>query len=347
MSLFLGLDTSAYTSSLALVDSSGRIRADERILLEVNKGNRGLRQSEALFAHLRNLPFLFDRLTLPPGESLRGIGVSSRPRNVPGSYMPVFVAGLSQARCLSRMTEAPLFELSHQEGHIMAGLQGKASLTGAGRFLAVHFSGGTSEVLQVSRASGGSYFDMALLASGLDLHAGQLVDRVGVALGLSFPAGPELEKLAGQSQNSQIPALPTRVDERGFFFSGPEAAALRMVEAGVAPADIARAVFKAIATTLEKVLTRAAQKSGLRDVLLVGGVMANSLVRERLVQRLEHPAVGMKLHFARPELSSDNAVGVALLAAALAGELDGIDKLQRREKKQHADYQWDGDGPGD
>jgi len=322
MSLFLGLDTSAYTSSLALVDSSGQIRADERILLEVSKGNRGLRQSEALFAHLRNLPFLFERLTLPAGESLGGIGVSSRPRNVPGSYMPVFVAGLSQARCLSSVTGVPLFELSHQEGHVMAGLQGKTALPGAGRFLAVHFSGGTSEVLQVARARGESYFDIALLTPGLDLHAGQLIDRVGVALGLSFPAGPELEKLARQSQNS-IPALPTRVDERGFSFSGPEAAALRLVEAGAAPEDIARAVFKAIANTLEKVLTRAAEQSGLREVLLVGGVMANSLIRERLVQRLEHPAVGMKLYFARPELSSDNAVGVALLAAARAGKLDG------------------------
>ncbi|MGE5391881.1 MAG: peptidase M22 [Deltaproteobacteria bacterium] len=315
MTLYLGLDTSAYTTSLAIVDQEDNIILDKRIVLEVKQGERGLRQSDALFLHIKNLPFLFKELTPDMVSNIRAIAVSAAPRGTADSYMPVFLAGLAQAEVLSSFNNLPLFKVSHQEGHLMAGLRGFKDSLLHKTFLAVHFSGGTSEILQVQPGRE-SFFVFKLLAAGNDLHAGQLVDRIGVAMGLPFPSGPRMEELARLTRIVEI-SIPSAVDDRGFSFSGPEAAALRMIETGIDQGGIAFAVFRVIANTLEKVLLTCAESTGIRDVMLVGGVMANGLIGERLRERLEHPSIGLKLHFAEPKLSSDNAVGIAMLAAEM------------------------------
>lgn len=318
MNLYLGLDTSAYTTSMALVDEQENIILDKRVFLEVKRGERGLRQSDALFLHVKNLPSLFKSLSPDLASGVTAIAASAAPRNTDGSYMPVFLAGLGQAEVLSSFSRRPLFRVSHQEGHIMAGLRKYKKNLLHKPFMAVHFSGGTSEILDV-RDGAGSFFKVDILAEGSDLHAGQLVDRVGVAMGLPFPAGPHMEELARQAATGTV-NIPSQVDHRTFSFSGPEAAALRLIQQGALHSEIAFAVFRVIANTLAKTLLLCAEKSGVNDVLLVGGVMANSLIRERLQQRLEHPAVGLKLYYAEPALASDNAVGVAMLAAELHQE---------------------------
>lgn len=319
MTFYLGIDTSAYTTSLALVDDQSGLVRDERLVLKVKSGARGLRQSEALFQHIKNLPRLFSRLSPEQFKQVRAIAVSAAPRNSEDSYMPVFLAGLSQARSLSYSAGIPLYQVSHQEGHIMAGMQGNKELLDKPVFLAVHFSGGTSDILYVTRGKN-SYYAIANDFSGTDLHAGQLVDRVGVALGLPFPAGQSLEKLALQVTSPQQNLIPSSVNSRGFSFSGAETRALQLVQQGINKADIASSVLRVIANTLEKSLLRVSEKRGVKDVLLVGGVMANSIIRKRLRERLEHPAVGMHLYFTDPIFSTDNAVGVAMLAAALHQE---------------------------
>lgn len=319
MSLFLGLDTSAYTTSLAVVDEAGQIFYDERLLLDVPAGKRGLRQSEALFQHMKNLPLLMERLTRESFSQVEAIAVSDSPRPLSGSYMPVFLAGVGLARSLAAALDKPLYRVSHQEGHIMAGMDGHPQLLNSDKMVAVHFSGGTSEILLVQRGSQ-HFFDINCTQAGQDLHAGQLVDRVGVAMGLPFPAGREMEQLALRSGRENCPSLPASVSQRGFSFSGAETGALQLLEQGCRPEDVAFAVLRVIANTLEKCLIKEKTQYGINEVLLVGGVMANELIRQRLRLRLEHPAVGLKLYFARPRLSTDNAVGTALLAEALRRE---------------------------
>lgn len=316
MTCFLGIDSSAYTTSLAIVDEQYNIIADERITLQVAEGKRGLRQSEALFLHVKNLPILFASIKPYLKGSINALAVSAFPRRAEDSYMPVFLAGLAQAQVLSDFTHLALYKISHQEGHIMAGLKGNQLLMQKKSFLAVHFSGGTSELLKVNWSDSG-FMAIETGMTGTDLHAGQLVDRVGVALGLGFPAGAQMEELAGQSSQSNLPAIPSAVKGKGFSFSGPENNALQLIKEGVPPADIAFATLRVIANTLEKIILLETENYGLRDILLVGGVMANSLIRKRLQERLEHPAVGLKLYFAEPRLSTDNAVGVAMAAAYL------------------------------
>ena len=322
MKLYLGIDTSAYTTSLGLVDGDYNILSDQRKVLEVRQGEKGLQQSEALFQHLKNLPFLFAHLPAEIAEQVATMAVSAYPRNIEGSYMPVFTAGLSQAQALSSYTGTPLYLLSHQEGHIMAGLKDNEGLMTKDKFIACHFSGGTSEVLLVRRGHKG-VFDIEITMAGSDLHAGQLVDRVGVAMGLHFPAGKHMEELALKLDQDNFPAIPSAVKENSFSFSGPETYALKLLEEGEPAGAVVSSVFRVIANTLEKCLLKAAEKSGLSEVLLVGGVMANKLIRQRLLDRLEHPAVGLKLYFAEPHLSTDNAVGIAMLAAYLENNKSG------------------------
>lgn len=314
MTLFLGVDTSAYTTSLALVDETGQIFSDERLLLQVEQGKRGLRQSEALFLHIRNLPELVERLKPESFSQIKGIAVSAYPRPVEGSYMPVFLAGAATARTLAAALGVPLFKVSHQEGHVRAGMLGNPNLRQTDELMAVHFSGGTSEILRI-RPGAAHCYDIEMTMAGNDIHAGQLVDRIGVALGLPFPAGKAMEMLALQSDGGGLPHLPASVGEQGFSFSGVETRAMQYIREGIAPADIAFATLRVIANTLEKALLLECQRNNIGQVLLVGGVMANSIIKKRLQSRLEHPAVGIKLFFAEPSLSSDNAVGVALLAS--------------------------------
>lgn len=313
--LGLGIDTSNYTTSICVVDERGAVLYDGRRTLAVAPGSRGLRQSEALFLHLHHLPELMSELSVSGIDLGRvsAVAASVRPRPAEGSYMPVFVPGASLAKSLAAAWKVPFRGVSHQEGHLAAA-EADAGGVEAEAFLAVHVSGGTTDVLAVRRRPGGYRVDA--LGESLDLHAGQLIDRVGVAMGLPFPSGPALEQLADgvpSGERLRIPALPVTVKGCSISFSGPQAEALRRVERGDPPAHIAAAVLRCVAKALEKALLHALGQRPERHVLIVGGVAANRWIRERLRRRLEHPAVGAKLHFASPEYSRDNARGVAWL----------------------------------
>lgn len=333
--MILGIDTSNYRTSICLLDESGELKYDGRRFLQVPEGQRGLQQSAALFGHIKSLPLLFSEMqSVLNGRALTGIGFSAKPRPLADSYMPVFEAGGSFAKSLASILSVPLFATTHQEGHLAAGeatimgvREETRELLNLPEFLGIHLSGGTTDLLRVQRSFTG--YKIEELGTGLDLHAGQFVDRVGVALGLAFPAGPALEKLAASLDRQMVDLLPidplatlqvkpltfpSPVRGLNISFSGPLTAAERAIDAGYPANQIARAVEGCIAKALEKVLLKAKEESGLSHVLVVGGVAANVYIRKRLSKRLEHPAAGMKLYFAKPEFSSDNAYGVARLA---------------------------------
>ncbi len=300
---YLGIDTSCYTTSVALVGENGRLLRDERQLLPVPAGEHGLRQSDGVFHHVRQIPALLQKLQLHD-FMVQAVGVSARPRPVEGSYMPVFLPGVAVAEAVAEALGVSLYHLSHQEGHISAGLSGEPLRN---RVMAVHLSGGTSEVMLVEPQGEG--FHVELLGGTNDLSAGQMIDRVGVALGLPFPAGPAMEQQANGAIGSI--SLPSAAQGYEFSFSGPCSAALRLVEEQAAPAEIAFAVLRVVANSLEKTLRHAADETGVKSALLVGGVVSNLLIRKRLQKRM---GPGYKLQFAPVELASDNAAGIAWLA---------------------------------
>lgn len=306
--VILGIDTSNYRTSLCLIDVSGNIVGEQKRLITVKEGERGLQQSEAVFQHIQRLPELAEQLSMQ-GFEVTAVAVTTRPRPVEGSYMPVFKVGESWARGIAAFLQVPLFATSHQEMHISAGEYTANRPLPAERFLAVHLSGGTSELLLCTRTRDG--YDIQKLGGTLDLHAGQLIDRVGVALGFSFPAGPYIEELAKLPHDDPI-RVPSTVKGFDFHFSGAETQLLKLIrEAEVSKSAIARATEQCIAKTLEKVIRTAVGCGHPKDVLIVGGVAANAYIKNRLVERLEHPAVGCSLYFADPAYSGDNAFGVA------------------------------------
>ncbi|GAW94169.1 O-sialoglycoprotein endopeptidase [Calderihabitans maritimus] len=317
MKYVLGIDTSCYTTSAALVDEEGNLKAEHRQLLSVPQGERGLQQAMAVFQHVQQLPQVIKKTLAPVrGKNIGAVVASVKPRPVEGSYMPVFTVAHSFGRTMAEVLGVPFFATTHQEGHIMAGLW-SSGMPSRDKFLAVHLSGGTSELLLVERENkGGFSFAIKLLGGTTDLHAGQFIDRVGVEMGLPFPAGPHLEKLASKSRTGVV-SIPSSVRGFNFSFSGPETQARKLLRQGIAPAEVARAVERCIATTLEKILRPAVKEFELADVLIVGGVAANRFIRERLRQRLEHRAVGARLFFADPRYSGDNAVGVAQLGCKM------------------------------
>ncbi|MCL5047078.1 MAG: O-sialoglycoprotein endopeptidase [Actinobacteria bacterium] len=316
MVFYLGLDTSFYTTSAAAVDDAGTLLLDAREPAPVPQGRRGLQPSQVVFEHVSALPRLLERLRdldIPPAA----VAASCRPRPAEGSYLPVFRVSEGFGRGLAAALKVPFFSTTHQEGHLMAGIW-SARGPESRRFLAFHLSGGTTELLTIERRSDGG-FDERVLGGTQDLHAGQFIDRVGVALGLPFPAGPGLERLAAGGAPGAL-TIPSAVEGATLSFSGPESQAARLISHGAEPADLARAVFACVARSVEKALRHGIEATGCADVLLVGGVASNGFLREHLAERLGQAPKDrpVRFYFAEPAYCTDNAVGVALLAREAA-----------------------------
>ena len=308
MHAYVGVDTSCYTTSVASVDEYG-IVSDLRTVLSVKQGERGLRQSDGLFQHVRNLETLMPELMKQlGGAELRGVCVSARPRPNEDSYMPVFLAGKMCAASVAAARKVPLLTASHQEGHVRAALHGNEALMGR-PFLGMHISGGTTEVFLVDEA-----FGISLLSGTEDLHAGQFVDRTGVAMGLRFPCGKQLEALAGSFDPAAgFVKLPAIVREGGCSFSGVETRMQALLKAGADHAELAYAAYDCMARTFVKMLCHAMEQTGVTRALLAGGVASSPLLRTLLRERMHKLDANAALYFGESALSSDNAVGAALL----------------------------------
>ena len=312
MRAVLGIDTSCYTTSAALVSTNGRLVASSRRLLTVEEGERGLMQSQGLFQHVRNLPdMVADVMLKAPDAQIVAVCASTRPRPAEDSYMPVFRAGESQARAAAALLRVPFYPVSHQEGHVRAAMV-DSGIEANAPFLALHLSGGTTEILLCDHGK------LTLLGGSLDLHAGQLVDRTGVRMKLGFPAGPALEKLAMEGvRNGSVRSL-IGVSVKGVDcnMAGAENKIVRFMESGeMSNEEIAAEVFDFLSRTIERQIETACEQTGCRQALLAGGVASSTLLREMLLSRAKKRRLNCRLCFARPELSGDNAVGVALLGA--------------------------------
>ena len=305
----VGLDTSCYTTSAAAVTVDGQVVASCRQLLPVKLGERGLRQSEGVFIHVRQLPGRLEELReFIRGDEIVAVCASSRPRDEEESYMPVFQVGDAQARGMAAMLGVPCFASTHQRGHVAAAMVDSG--IAPGDLLAVHLSGGTTELLSLRGE------ELTLLGGTLDLHAGQVVDRVGVALGLPFPAGPHLEKLALQG-HAEV-RLPVSMAEGGLrcHLSGAESQAQRWIASGaISPEDTAMEIYDLLARTVARMILAGAAKTGIRQVLIAGGVASSALFRRLVTERIRKSDRGLRVCFGKPEYSGDNAVGTALIGA--------------------------------
>ena len=315
---YVGIDTSNYTTSIAVCDARGKVVANLKLPLPVKEGERGLRQADAVFAHTKNLPALCDRLSdVLKAYRPVAVGVSATPRKAEGSYMPCFLCGQVAARALSAVDNIPVYETAHQNGHIMAAMysSGATERLMSGRFLAFHVSGGTTEALLVTPNASKTDFDIELVGETKDINAGQAIDRAGVMMGLSFPCGKELEVLAA-SYKGKLEKKRICVSDGCCSLSGVENISKKIYEESGDKEKTAAFVFDFICRTLSLMAEQLLEKHGEMPVLFAGGVMSNKLMRNELGKKYE-------AYFAEPEFSADNGAGVALLCRLKAME-EGI-----------------------
>jgi N6-L-threonylcarbamoyladenine synthase len=311
---FLGIDASCYTSSIAIVDREENVIFDGRIVLEVGAHEKGLRQSDAIFQHMNNLPkLLSEAMNIVDPSKISGIGVSTRPRKVEGSYMPVFTAGYNFAKVIASSIKVPIIECSHQQSHIVAGTW-SINKEYTDSHLVYHISGGTTELLKVDNIDS----EIEVIGGSEDLNAGQYIDRIGVALGFKFPCGKEMDKLCS-SYDGEIINLPLSIKDTYLSFSGPESHVQRLLKKDIDQSENYRAqliisVFSNIAKALEKTILNACKNYKIKDVLLVGGVASNSVISKILQNSSKINTAGINISISKPQYSSDNAVGAAIYA---------------------------------
>ncbi len=302
--MFIGFDTSNYTTSVAAFDGSTVIQRKK--LLEVRQGERGLRQSEAVFQHTVNLAKLINSLADELGSDFKldAIGVSNKPRNVDGSYMPCFLVGENTAEACA-FGRCGVYKTSHQVGHILSALFSckKLNLTEK-PFIAFHLSGGTTEALLVTPDCD-ELIKAEIIAQSLDLKAGQAIDRAGVMLGLKFPCGAELDRLSKLS-NKRFNIKPS-FNGLDCSLSGIENKAHKMLESGECDADIAAFVIQSICVAVDEMLERIIGVYGNMPIVFSGGVSSNSMLRNSIKNKYD-------ACFAAPEFSCDNAAGTAIYA---------------------------------
>jgi N6-L-threonylcarbamoyladenine synthase len=273
----------------------------------VKQGELGLRQSDAVFHHIKGLPELSDRLFSDfPDERITAVGVSTRPRAVEGSYMPCFMVGYTHAKLLADALHVPLVECSHQQGHVAA------SLWSAGRLdlmdmphLAWHLSGGTTELLLVEPQ--GRNVRCTRIGGTTDISAGQLIDRTGVMLGLPFPAGKHVDALSHDAVGTEL--FRVKCPGLEFSMSGVQNKVQQFYEKTNDPAETAAYALRCVCYAVRKATENAAKQYPGLEIVFSGGVASNSMLRNSLATL--HPV------FCPPEYATDNAMGVAVLAHRL------------------------------
>ena len=298
--LILGIDTSNYRTSVALVNEKGEILYNYRELLKVPEGEKGLRQSEAFFQHVMRLPDALEP-ALEYRDLITGIACSSRPRPREGSYMPCFMAGETVARELAAALNVPLKEFSHQEGHVEA-VKYFSDLRDEENVVFFHFSGGTTEAI----------YDGEIVGGTLDIAFGQVLDRLGQKMGLRFPSGEELDRMAISAEGETAVLKPVTFKDGYLNLSGIETQSMRNLEA-LDEAEwpgLVHEVFHKLADSVVKMTEYLGKTYGTDKFIFAGGVSSSEFIRQYLKENLPK---SYTLVFGEPELSGDNAVGTALL----------------------------------
>lgn len=315
-SFYVGFDTSNYTTSMAACDENGNIVSNVKIPLPVKEGNRGLRQSDAVFLHIKNFTEMYGKFKMATEGygDLIAVGASDKPRSCEGSYMPCFLVGYTSSLAYAQNANAPTYTFSHQDGHVMAALY-SAAHPNDGRtpmdldeimsapFAAFHVSGGTTEMLYVEPREDG--FSVSLAGETADLNAGQAIDRAGVMMGLDFPCGKELERLSAKNQKT-VPKPKISVKDGICHLSGLENLAQKLWRETEDRALVSRYVLEFVGQTLRAMTRDLDAKYPDIPVVYAGGVMSNRYLQSLLGTR-------DNTYFAEPQFSADNAAGVALL----------------------------------
>ena len=278
-------------------------------MLPVTSGKCGLRQSEAVFLHNKNLTKLFEDC---PKSKIDFVAASRCPSERTDSYMPCFVVGVSFATVLSELLKVPLYTCSHQKAHIAAALySGDCIKLLNNPFFAYHVSGGTTDILLCKPEE--NALNVLKIGGTADISCGQLIDRAGVALGFPFPCGKYIEKYSNGNLVNNV-----KIAKNKFFynFSGFENKVDEKICSGCDKNALSDYILSIVYSFISQSVTDIRYIYKNLPVIFSGGVMSNKYISEFVTTNIED------VYFSDPKYSVDNALGVAYMCAYEGGLLD-------------------------
>ncbi|HVG04428.1 MAG TPA: tRNA (adenosine(37)-N6)-threonylcarbamoyltransferase complex transferase subunit TsaD [Burkholderiaceae bacterium] len=323
--LILGIETSCDETGLALLDSEHGLLAQRlHSQVDMHVAYGGVVPELASRDHIRRVLPLLDHV-LEAGQrdivQIDAIAVTAGP-----GLAGALLVGSSIGHALGYALQRPVYPVHHMEGHLLSPLL--SSPAPQFPFVALLVSGGHTQLLHV-----GGWGRYRLLGETLDDAAGEAFDKTAQVLGLGYPGGPAVSRLAefGNPGAIKLPRPMLDSDDMNFSFSGLKTAVLTTVRragTGVCDqerADIARGFVEAIVDVLAAKTMRALDQTGLNTLVVAGGVGANAQLRERLQLRMS--ARGGQVFFPPLDLCTDNGAMIALA---------GLAKLRRVRKNSSA-----------
>ncbi len=322
----LGIETSCDETGVAIYHAErGLINHVLYSQIEMHSEYGGVVPELASRDHIRKLVPLIKQLIKESqliSADINGIAYTAGP-----GLMGALLVGASTARSLAWTWNIPAIGVHHMEGHLLAPMLEKNPP--AFPFVALLISGGHTLLVQVNQI--GEYL---LLGESLDDAAGEAFDKTAKMLGLSYPGGPKLSKLAEQGRPKiKFPRPMTDRPGLDFSFSGLKTFALNTINASEKTAqdkaDIAAAFQLAVAETLTIKCKRALQQTGLKRLVVAGGVSANSQVRALLTEMTIKEQA--QIYFPRLEFCTDNGAMIAYAGCQrlMLGQQQGLDIFAR------------------
>lgn len=306
--IIIGIDTSCYTTSIAAISLGKNVIFNKKIMLNVKENSKGLRQSEAVFQHINNLGKLSEEIkNIVKEYNIKGICVSTKPRPIENSYMPVFTTGYNFAKLSAALFSCELYETTHQENHIEASLFTN-EIKNKNKFLSVHMSGGTTEVLLVDKDK--SKYNIEIVGGTKDISFGQLIDRTGVKLGYKFPSGKYIDEDAINCNLKITEGLKTSVKEGYMNLSGIENQINKMLK-DKSKEYISKVLLDSVIRNIYKSISYISKKYNIDEVVFAGGVSASKYIRKELESKFYN--INIKAYFTEAEYSTDNAIGCAII----------------------------------
>ena len=299
--LVLGIESSCDETSVAIVKNGREVLSnviDTQIKIHEKFG--GVVPEIASRNHIEAISRVAKKALEDANKSFEDIDVIA-PAYGPG-LVGALLVGVSYARGLAFALNKPLVGVNHLEGHISANYITHPDLEPP--FLCMLTSGGNTQIVYVK-----DYCDMEVLGKTRDDAIGEAFDKVARVVGLGYPGGPKVDKLAQQGQ-ATINFPKTHFENLDFSFSGIKTAVINLhhKEPDIKKEDLCISFEKAVTEVLIENITKAIEKTGIKKVVLAGGVSANTYIRSEF-EKLEEK--GIKIYKPDLKLCTDNAAMIA------------------------------------